>query len=145
MYFEAYILVSILAWQHYFLGLYSILNLAIWKAEKTYITMYSYAGCALLNIILNYFLIKIFGYVGAAIATTLSYLALIMITFIISNRLWDIKFPIFSSFLKILFTFIIILFLLNKNLDSLYEIFLFHLFIVIVFLFFLGKKILQTF
>ena len=48
-------------------------------------------GAAIVNIILNYLLIPTYGMFGAAIATSLSYLALFIVHYVIVHRLKGVK------------------------------------------------------
>lgn len=94
-------IISILFWQSLFYGFYLIGSAGIWKAKKTYITAYLITGAALINLILNYLLVPKYGGIAAAISTVISYLVWIIVTVIISERLWKVNhnFIIISSIL----------------------------------------------
>lgn len=59
-------------------------------AKKTHFFIWINLGCALLNITLNYLLIPVLGFVGAAVATLLAYLATFATHMILSQRLYRI-------------------------------------------------------
>lgn len=90
-YFEAWKIVGILCWYSIFYGFYLISTVGIFKSKKTYITAIIFGSAALINIILNYFLIPIYGLIGAAIATSLSMMIANVISMLISNRYFYIR------------------------------------------------------
>jgi O-antigen/teichoic acid export membrane protein len=55
--------------------------------------MYPLIASALLNILLNFILIPTHGYMGAAVATLISYAFLLTLTILISRRFFIWKFP----------------------------------------------------
>ena len=59
--------------------------------KKTNIIAMGTIGAAIVNIILNYLLIPTYGMFGAAIATSLSYLALFIVHYVIVHRLKGVK------------------------------------------------------
>lgn len=91
---SAWPLVGILAWQSLFYGFYLIASAGIWKAEKTYLSMYLMGCAALVNLLLNYLLVPRFGGIGAAVATAVTYLLWVAATMVLSERLWQVGFSI---------------------------------------------------
>ena len=91
VYYESYKLVGILSLSGVLYGFYLIGSLGIFKSKKTYWSVYTNSAAALLNIILNYFLIKRFGMLGAAYATVISMFFANIMGMFISNRYLPIR------------------------------------------------------
>ena len=90
---EAWPLIGIMVWQAFFYGFFLIGSAGIWKAEKTYVTAILMALAAVLNLLLNYLWVPSFGAMGAALATAASYFAWIVVSLLISETYWQVKFP----------------------------------------------------
>ena len=93
-YYDAYILVGILALQPLNYGFQMIVSIGIWKAEKTIWSPVSLGIAALLNIVLAFWLVPLYGGMGAAIATAIAYFAWTSVTLVLSERLWPVRYPI---------------------------------------------------
>lgn len=65
---------------------------------KTKLNLYTTALLATLNLILNYFLIKSYGTIGAAAATTLSFVVLFCAHYFLVKQFIDVKFFTFETF-----------------------------------------------
>jgi O-antigen/teichoic acid export membrane protein len=91
---DAWPLVGIVAWKSLFYGFFLISCPGIWKAEKTYITAINMAIAGSVNIGLNFLWVPQYGGMGAALATAVTYFVWIMISMIISERLWPVQFPV---------------------------------------------------
>ena len=93
----AYPIVGILAWQSMLYGFNLIVTVGIWKKEKTIWISMLMLAVALLNIILDALLVPVYGGIGAALATSTSFLVWNIFTLIISERLWPVgyRFRIF--------------------------------------------------
>lgn len=85
---SAYIIVGILAWHSVFYGFMIICNSGIIKMEKTKLMPIFMFAAALLNITLNSLWVPKYGGVGAALATSLSFLVWNILTLIVSEKLW---------------------------------------------------------
>jgi len=85
-YFEAWRIIGVLCWYPIFYGFYLISTIGIFKSKKTYIAIVVFALAAIINIILNFILIPIYGLIGAAVATSLSMMIASVISMLISNR-----------------------------------------------------------
>lgn len=72
-------------------GAISIYTAGIFIHKKTKLILYFAAGAGILNIILNYILIPIMGIVGAAVATLISYIFLIVLANIFSSKFLTIR------------------------------------------------------
>lgn len=95
-YHSAYPIVRVLAWKALFYGFYLVGSPGVWKSEKTHISALLMAGAGMVNILLNFLWVPVYAGVGAAMATSVSYLVLIMVTVFISERLWRVGFPVIS-------------------------------------------------
>lgn len=87
---SAYPIVGILAWHSFFYGMYLIIAAGIWKMEKTAFTSLLMGTAALLNIGLDALLVPQYGGIGAAIATSCSFLIWNILTIWLSERLWHV-------------------------------------------------------
>jgi O-antigen/teichoic acid export membrane protein len=98
-YHGAWPVVGVLAWQSLFYGFYLVASAGLWKAERTRDAMLLTAAAALLNLGLNWLLVPALGGIGAALATALSYLAWIVASLLLSERLWPVGFalPLFAA------------------------------------------------
>ncbi len=93
-YYGAYPIIGILAWHSIFFGFYLIAAGGIWKRERTRWAPIGAGIAALVNVGLDAWLVPRFGGIGAAIATSISFLAWIMLTLLISERLWPVRHPV---------------------------------------------------
>jgi|GEM_PF-665259 len=91
---SAWPLVGVMAWQALLYGFFLIASAGIWKTEKTFLSLYLMGGAALLNILLNYLFVPDFGGMGAAVATVITYFFWIVISMILSERLWHVGYSI---------------------------------------------------
>lgn len=71
-----------------FQGGYFMMTNYIMYTEKTYLNGIITVSSGLLSLVLNYFLIKAFGAIGAAIAFSLTYLFYFLFTWVIANRVY---------------------------------------------------------
>ena len=110
-YYESYKLIGILGWSGIFYGFYLISELGIFKSKKTYLSIATNLIGALLNIILNYFLIQSFGLVGAAYATVVSLMVANIIGMNISNKFLYVKWQWFSYGLFIFTSLVVTVYL----------------------------------
>ncbi len=90
----AYPLVGILAWQAVLYGLYLILSAGMWKSERTYLAAWLMGCAAVLNVLLNYWWVPLFGAMGAASATVTAYAAWVLASWWVSERYWRIGHPV---------------------------------------------------
>jgi O-antigen/teichoic acid export membrane protein len=102
VYYFAFPIVGILAWKTLFIGAYMIFSLGIWKQNKTKWVPLLHGIAAIVNILLNYVLVPKYSTLGAAIASSLTFLLWLLITLAASQMLWPVKFP----FCKITFQLI---------------------------------------
>ncbi len=92
-YHGAYPIVGVLAWKAVFYGFYLVGSPGIWKAERTYLSAFLMAGAGMLNFGLNWIFVPLYGGVGAALSTSISYFVLVVVAVSISEHLWKINFP----------------------------------------------------
>jgi len=81
-----------LAWYSLFYGFQLIAAGGIWKKEKTSWVPILMGTAALLNIGLNAYLVPEHGAMGAALATSISFAIWNILTIIICERLWRVKY-----------------------------------------------------
>ena len=100
------LLVFLIVFGYFFIGIYQIIVFIINLKKKTYISLIYFSVIAILNIVLNYFLIPILGIIGAALATLVSYFLLMLVTLIVTRRWFKINFNI-VFFIKSVFASLI--------------------------------------
>ena len=93
-YYPAYMLIGVLALQPLNYGLQLIVGIGIWKAEKTIWSPIGLGVAALINIALAFWLVPLYGGMGAAIATAIAYFFWNVITLLLSERFWPVGYPI---------------------------------------------------
>jgi len=101
-YLEGFKVVPILTFNFFVLGMNYFLSTGIYLKNKTRFFIIPSTMTAVLNIILNYYLIPIFGMMGASIATLISQISYVVILTIISNKIYSIKFEWNKIFLLLL-------------------------------------------
>jgi len=89
-YHDAYPIVGILAWQSVFYGFFLIGSAGLWKAEKTAVSAITMVLAAVINIVLDYYLVPDYGLYGAAYATILSFFLWNVIAIYISEKFWRV-------------------------------------------------------
>jgi O-antigen/teichoic acid export membrane protein len=92
-YYGAYPLIGVLAWYSVFYGFYLIGAGGIWKAEKTAVLPLLAGTAAVLNVILDAILVPSMGGMGAAVATSISFLVWNVLVLAISEKLWKVGYP----------------------------------------------------
>jgi len=104
---RGFLVVSILLFANFFLGIYY--NLSIWYklTEKTRYGAYIAIFGASITIILNILLIPVFGFVGCAFATLICYSSMVLLSFYLSNK----HFPIPYNYYRILMYFLLMIFI----------------------------------
>jgi O-antigen/teichoic acid export membrane protein len=90
-YYESYKIIGVLSWSGIFYGFYLISELGIFKSKKTYYSILTNFIGAILNTVLNYFLIKLYGLIGAAYATIVSLMIANIVGMNISNKFLYVK------------------------------------------------------
>ena len=100
---DSWPIVGLLSWKGMLYGYFMICSAGIWKTEKTYLNLYISLSVLVLGLVLNFLFVPKYGIIGASTATVLTFLIWIIITSIVSNFLWKIKF----NYLFILPVFII--------------------------------------
>ena len=104
---RGFLVVSLLLFANFFLGIYY--NLSIWYklTEKTRYGAYIAIFGASITIILNILLIPVFGFVGCALATLICYSSMVLLSFYLSNK----HFPIPYNYYRILMYFFLMIFI----------------------------------
>ena len=93
-YYEGLKIVPILLLANIFLGIFY--NLSVWYklTDKTSYGAYISIGGALLTLILNFILIPLIGYLGAAWTTFICYLSMMVVSFIIGQKHYPIPYNV---------------------------------------------------
>lgn len=105
-YYEGYIIVPLISFGAFLLGLQWWAQLGVILNNKTLQTAKMVVIAGVSNIILNFILIPYYGFFGAAISTFFSYLILLLLCIKISNKYLKWEFP-FNSFIKIILASIV--------------------------------------
>ena len=141
-YHAGYKVVGLIAFSYLIKGVYHIFLPGIYFKKKLYLMSLIEWTSAIFNILLNFLLIPLMGIVGAAIATTLSYLTLCFITYHCSKGYLFIKYRwknIFSNLFLAMLSISIMTFLNNAEFTNLYKEMIFNTIILIVTLYFMFK------
>lgn len=139
-FYDASPVIGILAWKSIFYGFYLIGSRGIWKREKTYIIPILMFSAVVANIGLNFLLVPRYGIIGAALATSLSFFFLILVSMVISEFLWPVHFSIRKMAAQILIGFIAVLLLNLYKFPQTIRILFVHAIIVFFILSALDRK-----
>lgn len=110
-YYGGWKIIGIFAGTHIFYGFYLFSSLGIFKANKTYMSIIIFGSGAIINIILNYFFIRSFGIIFSAFSTFLSILISNAIALFISNKFYKVRWN---------YSLLIIVFLAYMTINLLY-------------------------
>ena len=118
-YLDAIYVIPPIAASIFFIFLYSLFSIIEYYYQKTVLIALATCVCALLNLLLNYLCINIYGYYAAGYTTLICYIALAFFHYVFYKRilrklgynkdLFDIKIVIYSSFSVISLMFIVLL------------------------------------
>lgn len=107
-YFEAFQVIPFIMFGYMFAELTGIFQLKFVYRNKTILfPVVTFIG-ALVNILLNYFLIPVFGIMGAALATFFTNLGMLMICYLLSQRLHTTRYDMIRNFSMFIIVFILI-------------------------------------
>jgi O-antigen/teichoic acid export membrane protein len=142
-YREGLVVVPVLLLANLFLGVYY--NISVWfkLTDKTYYGTFISISGALITIILNFFLIPLFGYLGSAFATLVCYLTMSAINYYFGQRHYPIPYKTIQGLFYILIASVITYVGYYMELDlpldrKLFQLLLIFLFLVTIFL--MNKK-----
>jgi len=149
-FWESYKVVPFLVCSHVLYGMQNIFLMPLYLKEKMFTYPFILSISAAINLLLNYWLIPKYGFIGASFATLLSFLALSALVYYISQKEYYIPYELDKIF-KISFSFVIVLSLnsvMNKLSIILYifkKIILFISFFILLYLsnFFSKKEIIK--
>lgn len=137
-------IVPIILLGYLFYGFYIVFTAGIYIKEKSIYIPFITLGGALINIISNVLLIPIFGLIGAALSTLVSYLFLAAALLIVTQKFYRIEYEflrIGKIFFGIFIVAVIYYWLLNfGDLFLVYKILLSLLFIIYIFVFVVNKQ-----
>jgi len=130
-------IVPLILLSYVFYGMYINLMAGIYIEKKTKYLPYITGFAAIVNVILNFILIPIFGMMGAAITTLISYIAMTAGIYYISQKYYKIHYENFKIVLLLSFMVIgYILYLSIQNFENIYiKIVIFILFSISLFYF----------
>lgn len=119
-FWPAYKIVPLIILSYILVASYTTVEVGMLIYKKTKWVAFMVGVAAALNVGLNLLLIPKFGYWGAAYATLISYVALLILCYIIANRFYPVKYEGFRLF-KILLAAILIYFTaINVHFESVY-------------------------
>jgi len=87
-------IIPIIALSVMFNGIFIVVNLGTSLRRKTWLSSLYYICSALINVGLNIVLIPILGTMGAALATLVAYIALVLIAYFFNRRIYPVPFEI---------------------------------------------------
>lgn len=102
-------IVPIILSAYLFNGLAVIFSAGIYIEKKTYYLPITTITSAIINILFNFMLIPIFGIIGAALATLISYFSIALLNYIFSQKVYYIRYEYMRMFKVIIAVFILLL------------------------------------
>lgn len=93
-YHSAEPIIPIIALSTLFLGIYYFFTTGIYIRRKTAFNILFMSIAASVNLLLNIFFIPHFGAMGAAVSTLLAYMTLVVVTYIVNQKIYPIRFEI---------------------------------------------------
>lgn len=93
-YWEAMVIVPLILLANFFLGIYH--NLSVWYkvSDRTRFAAYISGFGAVLTLVLNFWLIPIYSYVGSAIATLVAYGSMMLLSFYLGRKYYPIPYDL---------------------------------------------------
>ena len=101
------VIIPLIAISYIFQGLAGFSTLGIMISYRTSYILYANLGMALVNIALNFILIRNFGIYGAAVSTIISYAFLFLVLISLSQRLYPISFEVSRIVKLVILTFLV--------------------------------------
>ncbi len=90
-YYAAAAVVPFVAFAYVMNGLAGVMATPLYAEKKTKVIGYIHSSAAVVCLILNYILIQLYGIMGAAVATFLSFLYILIVTLVISQRFSTVR------------------------------------------------------
>ncbi len=97
-YWVSYTVVPLLAFAFVFKGMQNVFSLGFQFTKKTSYNVYIVLASAILNVILDFILVTRMGFIGAAIATLISFIFMTILTYIYSQKVYHISFELVKIF-----------------------------------------------
>jgi len=91
-YWDAYIIVPVAVFAISIKGMFSVVKMGLQFKSKTRYIALIVASAAVFNIVLNFILIPFFGMMGAAVATLVSFIFIVIAGYYYSNKFYPIQF-----------------------------------------------------
>jgi len=132
-YWEGLNIVPPLLLGYLFIGVYY--NFTIWfkLTDKTYFGTIITIGGAILTIVLNFILIPMAGYYGSSLATALVYALMMMACYFLGQKYYPIPYKVLPGSLYIIGTSVLIYFVNQVKMETLWMSFSVHAVIILVF------------
>ncbi len=106
-YLTSYKIVFPLSIGYIFIGLSGLINTGLAVKKKTWVFGLAWIVCAIINLILNYILVPLYGIMGASIATIVSFLSVLIIYSYYLEKIY----PISIAYIKLLYLLIVVIIL----------------------------------
>jgi O-antigen/teichoic acid export membrane protein len=107
-YYSAYSVIPFIALSYVLYGAYMVFSVGTTLTKKTYYVSITNIVAALLNVLLNYYLISKIGMMGAVISSLASFLVMTILLFMFSQKVYHIPYKIFSVVIFISLTAIFV-------------------------------------
>lgn len=101
-YHPAGLIIPFIALSTMFIGVWYIFMIGAYLRRKTIFEFLFMSVAASVNVLLNIFLIPHFGALGAAISTLLAYIMLVLVSYIVNQKIYPINFEIGSFLIKLI-------------------------------------------
>jgi O-antigen/teichoic acid export membrane protein len=143
-YYVSFKIIPIIVFGYFFVQLISIQSLSFYQKKKTLINMNISIFGAMLNIGLNFLLIREFNYYGAALATVVTQFILFLVLYHYSKRYYFIPYN-WKLLIPLLSVFVFIVTIANLFWVSNFFYFVVKIIIALSVIFFLLRKVLPIF
>jgi len=100
-YFASEPIIPIITLSTMFMGVWYIFMIGVNIRRKTILEFVFVVIAAVINLLLNLFLIPKFGAIGAAVSTLLAYAVLLVVSYVVNQRIYPINFEIGTFTLKL--------------------------------------------
>lgn len=113
-FFNSWPIFGILSWQSIFYGTLLIFCGGIWKYEKSFINLLITIISSIIGLFLNLIFIPKYSSIGASISTSVTFLLWFILTLLVSNHYWKIRFQFRLIAFHLLLSISICIFLITS-------------------------------
>lgn len=117
-YHESWRIVGVIGWHSVFYGFFMIGAAGIWKSEKSFYNLPIMLFSTAAGLLANFILVPSQGGIGAAAATVISNGVWITISYLLSQRYWNIRLPILFGTLSLIISWIYIWWFINFGFEQ---------------------------